>query len=441
MRICFVLPEVMYDVVTRIVKNDFPSFAVDYLVYRDYKEAPSLLGAKQKHYDAVIFAGQAPYECSLKRLRQETYWCYFSRAGSSLRKALLEAALKGWDIKRLSFDSYEEVFLREVYREVGVPAKDIQVRTFTGDRTDEDYNQKAFDFHFDNMRNSRVDGCATTLSLVSKWMKEAGIQHVEVWPCFDVVRDVLSETLRFYRVKRDAKSQIVVLMLHIDYPSNFPSSLESEYHFMLEKTRIAQQIYQYAERIQASVSESSMHDYTLFSTKEIIEADTRGYRSLLLLDWLEKVTVYLVSVGVGQGETVAQARQNALNAVLKARKYTRCAAYAQLSDGQYVGPMFGGESENLLQKEASTEPDAQIEAASKDTGLSVNTIYRLRAFLLDRQNGLCTSEELSSGLHISKRSADRLIERLENSGYAKVDGKTSPRGHGRPSRIIRVKLM
>jgi hypothetical protein len=205
--------------------------------------------------------------------------------------------------------------------------------------------------------------------------------------------------------------------------------------------RIAQQVYQYAERIQASVSESSIHDYTLFSTQAIIEADTQGYRDLPLLSWLEKVTVYLISVGIGQGETVAQARQNAMHALLKARRHARGAAYALLRDGQYVGPLFGGQDDNLfLSNMESAQYDILLKTAAEKTGLSVNMIYRLHALLLERKSDLYTSEELAQGLHCSKRSADRLIERLENVGYAKIEGKISSHDHGRPSRIIRIKL-
>jgi hypothetical protein len=429
----------MYEKVAEIVKSDFPFLGVDYLLYSDYKEVPALLEEKQQKYDAVIFYGQVVYEYTLKRLRPGTDWRYFSSAGSTLRKALLEALLKGWDIRHLSFDSCKEAFLYEVYRELGISKNEIHVQIFTADRADEDYNRKAFEFHASNMKKPEISGCLTDLITVSKWMRESGISHILMYPCFDVIKETLSETLQFCLVKRNVKSQIIVLMLHIDYPLNFPLSLESEYHFMLEKNKVAQQVYLYAERIQASVSESSLHDYTLFSSKEIIEEETRGYRELPLLNWLEKTTVYLISAGLGQGETVSQARQNALNAVLKARTYTRCAGYVMLHDGQTIGPIFGGQSETQSSKEFP-EYNARLEKAAKNTGLSVNTIYRLSAFLLERQNGLSTSKELSKGLQISKRSADRLIEKLENAGYAKEEGQISDHGHGRPSRIMKIKI-
>ena len=111
MRMGIILPktqsEIYYQRFQAVFSRDFQEVEVEYLFYGDYKESPDLLRHRQKDFDAVIFAGSASYFFTESNLRQETAWLYLPREGSAIYRALLLALRRGWDITRLSFDSYE----------------------------------------------------------------------------------------------------------------------------------------------------------------------------------------------------------------------------------------------------------------------------------------------------------------------------------------------
>ena len=111
MRMAVVLPktqvEIYYQRFTTVFENEFAEIETEYIFYKDYKEAPGLIKDRQRDFDAIIFDGSASYFYTESQLKQETIWLYLPREGSAIYRALLLAYRRGWDITRLSFDTYE----------------------------------------------------------------------------------------------------------------------------------------------------------------------------------------------------------------------------------------------------------------------------------------------------------------------------------------------
>lgn len=435
MRLCCVLPGIYYLKVSNLILNEYPMIQPEYIIYDDYKETPKLLRDKQKQYDAVLFGGQSPYDYCVKVLRQEVYWNYVPRAGSTLLRALLEATLRGWDITRLSIDTYGRDMLTEVFSEFGVNERKLDFKIFEGNRADKNYIQRAFEFHRYNHLSGATSGCVTSLVKVAEALEKEGILHIMTYPTYNILREKLNKAEQMYRIKKNAESRIAVIMIKIDYPADYPLKVESEYHFMMEKNQISKQIYRYANEINASVSESDERNFLLFTSSEILEAETMSYKRLKLLSWIENVTPHTVSVGIGNGANVVMARRYALLAMLKAAGLPRNTAYALLAGGQYIGPISSRQNAHVPARGGN-----KITSIANNLGVSTSTIQRLSAFVSINGNNSFTSEELARGMGISRRSADRLIVKLELSGYAATEGLHMVKAKGRPARIIKLNL-
>ena len=102
------------------------------MFYDSYKEAPGLLDGKQKKYDVVVFACAEAYRFTASRLKAEIPWFYVPVTDASLYRGLLLAQRTGWDLGRLSFDTYEESVLREVYDELKYPEKKLHIKCYLG---------------------------------------------------------------------------------------------------------------------------------------------------------------------------------------------------------------------------------------------------------------------------------------------------------------------
>jgi hypothetical protein len=436
MRIAFVTPYgPLRDKFLSVVESDFPDLDVECLTYEKFDEVPKLVGDRQEEFDAILFGGHVAMTYANAYQQRKTLWRQLPRAGSTVLCALLNAIRMGWDIMKLSFDSYDEALLLEIYKELGYEVE-TPLQVFKGNMLDSSYSESAFEFHKNNLRTRKAAGCLTSLNGVHLQLNKEGLPSILLIATRDVLREQLNFVQQFHRAKKGAEGRIVVLWVTMDFPSDYSVMQESDDLFMLERMKIAQQIYRYASHLQATVLEMSLRDYILFSTKEIIEMETDYYRNFKLLDWMEQETFYNVSIGVGYGDTVAGARSAAVAAMLRTRGYNRNSACVCLSDRNFIGPFFGTAADRK-------EPhiDSKLLAVAESTGISVNTLYKLHCFALGHNaQGTFTSQALADGLELSKRRVDKILQNLEQHGFVKVVGKRVMEKSGRPSRVLAMNL-
>ncbi|GHV34751.1 hypothetical protein FACS1894187_06000 [Synergistales bacterium] len=438
MKVAFVThKKSLYDKFKSVVESDFPHLSVQYLIYDSFDDVPGLIEDRQREFDAIIFAGHVTMAYANARLRRETLWIQLPRAGSTILCALLSVIRKGWDVSKLSFDSYDESLLLEIYDELGyVMEKPLLV--FKDNMLSGTYSEDALKFHKNNLRTQEATACCTCLYKVHMQLDMEHLPNIYIVPTRDVIREQLHFIQQFYRAREEAKGRLSVFLITIDFPSDHSVMQERDDLFMFEKMKVSQQIYRYAGHLQATVLEASLRDYLLFSTKEIIEMETNHYKNFELLNLMERETLYTVSIGVGHGDTVAGAKSNAVAAMLKAKGHSCNSAYVCLNDGNFIGPFFSA-SAGRDRKEPSI--DDKLLRASELTGISVNTLYKLRCFVLNYcPQGTFTSHALAEGLTLSKRHVNKILQNLEQHNFAKVVGKRLMDKSGRPSRLFMLNL-
>jgi DNA-binding MarR family transcriptional regulator len=86
-----------------------------------------------------------------------------------------------------------------------------------------------------------------------------------------------------------------------------------------------------------------------------------------------------------------------------------------------------------------TIADPLFKVISQASGLSINNIYRLHCIKEKTKKDSFTSGELAEEFGNTRRSMNRLIEKLEKAGYAVVAGSRMMADTGRPSRVIQLK--
>lgn len=436
MRISFILPPLVFDYkIQSILEDEFPKINYNMMYYKDFSDVPALVKSAQEKSDAIIFGGTVPYEYACKAVVQNRYWAYIPRAGSTILCALLNAVKAGWNINRLSFDTYSCELLKEVYEEIGYFDEQSRFITFKGDFLSPQYVQEAFAHHKNNIRSKKADGCITSLSYTYQLLKKEHIPAILVSPTRNVIREQLHYTQQLYLAKEAAKGYISVLYVSIGFPPEHSVIMENDERFMLEKMNIVKQIYKYAGQLQGTVVEVSLRDYILFTTKDIIELETKQYQVFHLLNWSAKESIYPISIGIGHGESVAEAKKNAVSAMLRAQKHGQSAAYVLMPNNKYIGPLMPESSDT-----SNTQIDSKFNRIAEKTGLSVNSIYNLYCFIQDQPREGYTSQELAEGLQLSKRSMDRILQKLDSHGYVQLMGTHIIGKSGRPSRVLKIKF-
>lgn len=80
--------------------------------------------------------------------------------------------------------------------------------------------------------------------------------------------------------------------------------------------------------------------------------------------------------------------------------------------------------------------DPQLLKVAQDCALSNNTVLKISTFVQRKNNGTFFTAELAEELHISFRTAARIVEKLEQNGYIVEIGRSVLNGRGRPTRRL-----
>lgn len=441
MKIGFVIPRhTYYEKTHAVMEKDYPQHKAEYLLYDNYTEAPDLLRQCREHLDAVIFGGVGPMEYTAERLPQQAIWSAIPKSSSALLRALMEAEQRGWDLARLSFDSYSPDFLGEVYEEIGFPEGKHRAFYTTGIISHEvSRNESTLHFHSGLFSRGETDGCITVLYWVHKKLTEEKIPSILAYPPKNSIRQQVEFVMQLHAARNSLPENIAVCLISIDFPAEYSAALQSDYQFMIDRTNILKQVYRFSEQLMGTVVELSPREFMILSTREVIEIATGQYQCWEIIDWMQNNSLQAMSIGAGCGSTVAAARKNAGKAMMKSLNYKKNTVHVLESSEKIIGPFFGKKAPPTA-RDSIADPHVleKLLRVADRSKLSVNTVHKIYYFVQCLQHRHFVPKELADFLNISRRSTDRILEKLENSGYAFVTGRRMNKTSGRPVRIMQV---
>lgn len=443
MKIALLAPISIEEKVKSIEKTEFKNINIDYITYNDYKEVTILINSIQEKYDALVFAGFASYSYAQKHIKQEILWDYFPRHVMSFLNALLKASFLGYNIQNISCDTYSKEYIDEAYNEIGLDKNHLNICQISDDLLLSDnqdicdeYNKKVVLFHKKNYLNDKRTCIITGLYTVHNELKKEGIFSFTTYPTVSVIKDTLNKLYLKYLASINQNSQIVVISIEIDMPNEYSVISKNEYFYMKEKMKILDLIYSFSQNIKATIVEVSYNTYLLFSTKNMLETETNHFKDIKLLNDINKNSLNIVSMGIGYGSTVQEAKYNATLGMDKSKEINKNSAYIVYEDNKIEGPIL----ENKNKFYSNVMIDEKLYKISQSSNISINKISMIYNIVQDNKKDCFTSKELADLCNLSTRSINRLINKLESSGACQVVGKKIINDSGRPSRIIKFKF-
>lgn len=437
MKIGIVGPAGLVNKINQVIETTFPSVESVNCIYKVYTEAPTIIKYQQRFLDAVLFAGTTPYLLVKNAMLPEIPWELIPRNGSSLLRVLLEASLeRKHAIYNVSIDSYKIADLHEAYQEIGISKERLKLFVAEQNIDEPDYLEQTYKFHETNFLDHNVTCCFTALESVYERLIANDVPCLMIKPTANVIRETIKKLILNHKIQISQQSQIVALYIHIDEPNEYSFLNEDEYQCVIDKMKIAKQIYIFAQKIQAAVIEVGLKEYLLFSTRQMLDNELNNSDSISLLDSVKQNSSSTISLGIGFGVTAVDSKQNARAGMLRASKKGGNMAYIVTEDKVFTGPIKSvGSADNSPKK-----VDEKYLAISEKTGVSINTVIRLCSIIEQYGKNSFTSLELAEFFGITLRSMNRVIEKLESNNYCTIIGKKSVASAGRPRRIIQIHL-
>jgi hypothetical protein len=362
-------------------------------------------------------------------------WVYIKKNENLLLTTLLNlSVIRNKDISYLSIDTYDQKTIDKIFKRIGLNHRE-QVAVADYDIFNQNFIHYLVNFHEEQYLSNMKTTCITSLIQVYNELKKKNIPCIHLKATNERIKDAINHLALKIQSKKDDKSQTVVIAIKIDPINEYSLINENEYQILLEKTKVTQKIYLFAQKIQASVVEVGIDQYFLFCTKSILETETNDFKKLDILTDVSNDTSSTISMGIGYGITVREAKFNAQEGMKNSQNAKGNRAYI-VYNNETIGPIAS--EYQATENDQSKHLDEQYNKIAKDVTVSINTIFKLHCIIDETQKDTFTSKELSGHLDITPRSVNRILNKLEEKGYAEVIGKKMISNAGRPSRIIKL---
>lgn len=438
MRIGLIGPEATISVIEQVINENFPNIIVIKRTVGFFEESDIFVQELQdsKSVDAILFSGPLNYNYVLKRVNATIPWGYLHHNRVSIYKAFLDASIKYHsDLKALSVDTYEEEFVREVLKNMGIT--DFVINKLQYSVNDPNLENYFCEFHKKCFLEQRATICFTSVEHVQQPLLRQNIPCIRILPTKEVILEQVYNLQLQVLEKGKQEEQIAVIGIMYNYNYDDERDLGiRELEKMEYRNTFKRYVYHLAQRLESAVfSDDVVHYYLVVSKDKLEKNFIKGneYSNLLKFGKREHNCQTWIGIGIGKNTLEAKSRANmALNQFMKDYDVNQ----HDLDLRTYI--VENEFSKKEISVDVSDTQQHRISILANQYGLSESTLWRMAKAVENSENAI-TAEELAEKMNITPRSINRIIARLEDAGLVTVVGKRSV-GKGRPARLLEIRL-
>ncbi|MGD9570112.1 MAG: transcriptional regulator [Sedimentibacter sp.] len=423
------------DLVDRIIEEgkNYKDIEMVGYMYKDVTETMTLINQCINNTDLILFAGPIPYNIARKNEEGDIPMLYVSYSGTALYKALFnyinEECLAKNKCLRFSVDTIHKTTVEEMLKELNLTNYEIYVNdSFT-------ISSKELEkFHTDLYNSGKTDFMITCLTSTYDKLKSNGMCTYRIIPTISSIREALNMVYLEAQNIISKKAQLCVGIMKIISFSNNEGYNFSKYEQSRIRLAVSEQFIDFCEEVKASMKFDGGDEYIFFATRGAIEKLTNYYRFMPIIREITEQNSIDVCVGLGYGYSANEAEKNSRDALKYAINHKKNCCYIIMEDGKVRGPLQSG---RIIEFYSSSQ-DSNIASIAKKTNLSVMTINRIFGVIDSYGKNAITASDVAEVLNITKRSARRIMNDLEQAEIVKVIGEEQPIGRGRPRKVYGI---
>lgn len=400
------------------------------IVYQDAAQVPEILRDRCPEFDMWLFSGVVPYHYALSVSTHKPMF-YLPHTGSSLYRALFEITyIKKCKLNRISFDTVSQVEVEETIKDINLPLPTIYVQPFS-----DIASAKGFaSYHHELWQAGKIDIAVTCFLETYEKLQALGVPVVRVWTTRSNIRTTLDVAINSCLAQRFKGGQLAIQEIAIDEYDNIVRA-SSSYNVKRMEMYLYKILVDYAELLKGSLVSRGDGQYTLYSTRGILEESTDQLTTIPILSEIACQVKAAVSGGIGFGDTAYDAEQNAFHALGIAQQKGKGAWMAVNDEREVIGPL----SSAVHLKYSVQANAAACKRIADQLSLSVTTVNRLLAVIDKLDKDTLGSEELAAHLRVTSRSARRILTILLEQGLAEAAGEEMIT-KGRPRKLYKINV-
>lgn len=325
-------------------------------------------------------------------------------------------------LNRLSIDVLNKNHVDEVLTELLLHEKNIYTYGYGVNHPVE--IQKVVDFHQTLWEKGKIDYALTSIKEVKDNLQanDVPVSFMQI-PKINMI-DVIERAKSVTLLNKNKSAQIVAGYVHIKYikEDNNKQKAVDHLHRILRE---------FSHKTHASILPMSENQFVLFGTRGILDHITNHYRDFPLLQEIKEFLNIEVDIGFGLGLTAQQAENHAQLALDKCKESEVGRCYIVNDQQELIGPL--GVKKHF---DTSRLYQALIHRARLNNELSYNFID----FITTRNNEPFSSHDVATFYQVTKRSAERTVNKLLSGEVIKVVGEEKPYVKGRPRKLFQINV-
>lgn len=289
--------------------------------------------------------------------------------------------------------------------------------------------QKIIAHHKQLWEQGKISHVLTSLYEVHEQLNELNIPNHYMSIPSKNMKQALDESQSVAHLNQSVSTQVVAAFVRI---KNI-ATLEDKYgdaEVLLYQRKLFGILQSFAAQVDASIFENNKQ-LVLIGTRTLLDYIANHLRHLPLLFEIEQEIRNPVSIGFGFGLTAKEASLHAGLAMQACEEAHGSSCYIVNDRKEIIGPLG-------VKKHFNTSElyHALIHGARLNNELS----YSFIDFINFRNNEPFSSQDIATYYQVTKRSAERTINKLLHGEVIKVVGKERPYVKGRPRKLFQINM-
>lgn len=272
-----------------------------------------------------------------------------------------------------------------------------------------------------------IDASVTRFSSIMFALRDAGLRAYFAYPSLAYMGRVCHETVQAVRLQQLRDNQTATIIItpgKVEDPEEYRRRLELTHKALVRFSSLTP--YDLMPRL-------TPNGFEVLANRKAVVALTEGFRNCRIQTTMRGVLGFPFSVGYGLGETIYQARMNAVDANREAALAHGGVSCLVNERDELIGPLESG-SRLVVSRDVSPE----VRSVSRRSGLSYITVQKIAAAVRSIGDERVTARELAEKLSITPRSANRFLSALNEAGLATVSDVRRGTTRGRPERVYTI---
>lgn len=397
--------------IIELVKNEYKDINFIAFKHNEIENINEIFSEIPQNIDGIFATGIGVYN----KLQDFNFNCpiSYARHGSvGLLKTFFDAHNENLDLKgkNISFDIIDKQSVSDIIKEFNLPLNNYYIPS------PNDYKSESFylENHLKLYRDKKVDYIFTSFGYIYSLLKDLDIPVYRIYPSHIDIKSNINSLIRNINIIKLNKKSLLVYKFNMQSRSN--------------KSYIKSILTEYSNLTEGLITEDSDNSFIIISNKNFNDEIKCLY---LIYEFLNKKNIKNLLVGLGTGDTLTKAIENAEIAL----ENTSPDDWLYFYNGNVLKNYAKYNDDNKI----NYLSDSKIQDISEKTGIRTRHIQIINLSIVNLNRNIFTSSELSDLLGLTVRSVNRIMNTLVDNNFAEfIDNSSFKESIGRPKRQIKI---